>query len=110
VAQTCLAFVDRFGSNSTLASRALPLLTIFALTSVSKPVVAQSSGVNFASSGSYTAGSGAYALVAGDFNNDGKPDIVVVNNRSNGISVLVNKGGGCFSKAAAFPSGKIHMP
>ncbi len=98
---------DEIGGRLTRRKRALPslivsaltrlshpalylLLTVFAVTSASTPLVAQSSGVNFASSGSYTAGSGAFAIVAGDFNNDGKPDIVVVNNRSNAVSVLIS--------------------
>lgn len=114
---------DEIGGRLTRRKRALPslivsaltrlshpalylLLTVFAVTSASTPVVAQSSGVNFASSGSYTAGSGAFAIVAGDFNNDGKPDIVVVNNRSNAVSVLINKGGGAFQPGGSFSVGQ----
>ena len=45
---------------------------------------------SFAPQTTFAAGSGARALSVGDVNGDGKPDIVVVNEFSNSVSVLLN--------------------
>ena len=42
------------------------------------------------------------AVNSGDFNNDGIPDLVVANNRSNNVSVLLGNGLGSFSSATNF--------
>ncbi len=46
--------------------------------------------VTFASQQAFTTGSNAEAVVAGDFNGDGKTDLAIVNNESSTISVLLN--------------------
>ena len=50
----------------------------------------------------YTAGRNPCAVVIGDLNNDGKPDLSVVNSRSNSISVLLGNGDGTFLAAQNF--------
>ena len=44
----------------------------------------------------YAAGDGPIALVAGDFNGDGRQDLAVANSNSNNISVLLGDGAGSF--------------
>ncbi len=46
---------------------------------------------------------GPNALVAADFDNDGKPDLAVVDRTTNQVSVLLGKGDGTFSEAAKSP-------
>jgi hypothetical protein len=52
-------------------------------------------------------GSNPGAIVAGDFNGDGKPDLAVANFASNTISILLGNGNGTFTPApgSPFPSG-----
>ena len=43
-----------------------------------------------------TGGMGGVSLTAGDYNHDGKPDLAVVNNLSNNVSILLGNGDGTF--------------
>ena len=58
--------------------------------------------VGFGSARVFSAGANPTAIAVGDFNGDGKPDVVVANNsaiNSNGsFSVLLNKGDGTFTQ------------
>ncbi|HZR43545.1 MAG TPA: choice-of-anchor P family protein [Ktedonobacteraceae bacterium] len=47
-------------------------------------------------SATYSVGAGPFAVAVGDLNSDGKPDIVVTNQHSNSISILLNNGDGSF--------------
>jgi hypothetical protein len=52
---------------------------------------------------------GGVAVIAGDLNGDGLPDLIAVNQNSNDLSVLISKGNGTFAGAVtystpAFPS------
>jgi hypothetical protein len=49
-------------------------------------------------------GMGPVALDFGDFNNDGKRDLVIANASSNEVSVLLGKGDGTFQPGATIPS------
>ncbi|PYJ58989.1 MAG: hypothetical protein DME24_14380 [Verrucomicrobia bacterium] len=53
----------------------------------------------FRPSVNFDAGIHPYSVVAGDFNQDGKPDLAVANAGSANISVLLGKGDGAFQSA-----------
>lgn len=52
-----------------------------------------------------TAGEWAQSIAAGDFNKDGKLDIVVANRKTNTVSVLLGDGQGGFGAATTFATG-----
>ena len=54
---------------------------------------------------SYTTGKNPTAVAIGDFNGDGKLDIVVTDIRSNNVSVMLNGGAGTFGNPIQFSSG-----
>ena len=64
-----------------------------------------SAAVSFQAVQRYSVGTNPTAVVTADFNRDGKPDLAVVNNSSNNISVLLGKGDGTFSAANNFDAG-----
>ncbi|HEY2970617.1 MAG TPA: FG-GAP-like repeat-containing protein, partial [Casimicrobiaceae bacterium] len=51
---------------------------------------------------SYATGPSPYAVVIGDFNGDGKPDLAVVNGDNNTLSVLLGRGDGTFAPAVNY--------
>jgi hypothetical protein len=53
----------------------------------------------------YTTSTGAQAVVAADFNGDGKTDLAVANSDGN-VSVLINKGNGTFKPAVNYAAGQ----
>ena len=56
----------------------------------------------------YAVGSSPYAIAVGDFNGDGRPDLVVINSISNGtVSVLLGNGDGTFQSPQTYGAG-IH--
>jgi hypothetical protein len=59
----------------------------------------------FAMAPSYTVGTGPCSVAVGDLNGDGKLDLVVANNASNNISVLLGNGDGTFQAAVNYPTG-----
>jgi FG-GAP-like repeat/Dockerin type I domain len=70
---------------------------------------AQSNAPSFDGSRSYFAlgagQTGAAAVATGDFNRDGKKDIVVVTPETDGVSVFLNQGGGIFGKPVRYATG-----
>jgi len=59
----------------------------------------------FRSGGTVPVGNEPFALVAHDFNHDGKTDLAVANLASNNLSVLLGNGNGTFAPAVNYPAG-----
>src|ERR1700726_1172791 len=53
----------------------------------------------------YPVGAHPPGITVGDFNGDGKLDIVTTNSSDNSISLLLGKGNGAFQSAQVFPVG-----
>jgi uncharacterized repeat protein (TIGR01451 family) len=64
-----------------------------------------SRGIDFAPPKTYPVGASPSAIVVGDFNGDGKPDLAVGNSGSNNVSILLGNGDGTFQPAANFDAG-----
>ncbi len=57
---------------------------------------------NFSTATNFAVGDDPYAAAVGDFNLDGKPDIVTANGNSSDVSVLLGNGDGTFGTATTF--------
>ena len=55
----------------------------------------------------YAVGTGPIALVAGDFNGDGRTDLAVANDGSNDVSVLLGNGDGTFQAQVTYAVGSV---
>ena len=66
---------------------------------------ASSGAIDFAPAKTYPVGTSPSAVVVGDFNGDGKPDIAVANSGSNNVSILLGNGDGTFQPTANFDAG-----
>ena len=66
---------------------------------------AKSEAVEFAPPKTYPVGTSPSAVVVGDFNGDGKPDIAVANSGSNNVSILLGNGDGTLQAAVNFDAG-----
>lgn len=73
------------------------------LISLSYP--AKSGAVDFAPPKTYPVGMSPSAVVVGDFNGDGKPDLAVANSGSANVSILLGNGDGTFQPAKNFDVG-----
>lgn len=83
-------------------SRSIP--GIIATLALAHLLGATARAVNFAAAVSYTVGSGPHDVAAGDFSGDGITDLVVVNNLSNNVSILIGNGDGSFQAAVPYPA------
>ena len=63
------------------------------------------SPLSFLPAVNYHAGVGPESVAVGDFNGDGKPDLAVVNNNNNNVSVLLGNGDGTFQAAVDYGAG-----
>ena len=61
--------------------------------------------VSFNPAGTFGVCSAPYSVAVGDFNGDGKPDLVAANALSNNVSLLLNNGSGGFTSAGNFGVG-----
>jgi hypothetical protein len=66
--------------------------------------------VSFAAAANDVVGTGPTSVAAGDFNFDGKLDLVVANQFSSDVSVLLGNGDGTFGAAASFGAGSLSYP
>ena len=92
-----------------LSKTAIMLLPAFALAVLSLASFGQAAAtaptnVTF-SNQTYTTGPLPEGLVSGDFNNDGKPDLAVIDNQSNQVNILLGTGGGLFTPGSSTPTG-----
>ncbi|HEY1525060.1 MAG TPA: VCBS repeat-containing protein [Candidatus Angelobacter sp.] len=71
-------------------------LAVMSLTSFSQTTATAPTNVTF-SNQSYTTGPEPTGVVSGDFNNDGKPDLAVIDPDSNQVTLLLGTGGGLFT-------------
>jgi len=60
---------------------------------------------SFTFGGNFAAGSAPFSVAVADVNGDGKPDLVVANQFSDSVSVLLGKGDGTFQNAQNFAAG-----
>src|ERR1051325_9299458 len=58
----------------------------------------------------YSVGKSPGSVESADFNGDGRPDLVVANEQSNDVSILLNDGKGGFAPATGSPFLAGHMP
>jgi hypothetical protein len=80
------------------------VLAVMSLASFGQTTATAPTNVTF-SSQLYTTGPLPAGVVSGDFNNDGKPDLAVIDNQSNQVSILLGTGGGLFSLGSSTPTG-----
>jgi hypothetical protein len=73
--------------------------------SISQAPLAAIPPVNFTASNTYPAGNAPRAVAIGDFNGDGKDDLVVANTFSNNVSLFLGNGNGTFQPAQNIGSG-----
>jgi Bacterial Ig-like domain (group 3)/FG-GAP-like repeat len=62
----------------------------------------------FTEAGSFPTGSGSdspYSVAVGDFNGDGKLDLVTADDQNNKVSILLGNGDGTFQPHASYPTG-----
>jgi uncharacterized protein (TIGR03437 family) len=68
-------------------------------------VYLNNSGGTFQEPKSFSVGSGVFAMISGDFNGDGKVDLITGNTQTKDISVLLGNGDGTFQTAVSYPAG-----
>ena len=79
------------------------VLAVWLVAGMVRPASAQ---VSFAPAVNYPVGGVPHSVAVGDFNGDGKLDLVTANWESNNVSVLVGNGNGTFSAAMNFSVGQ----
>ena len=106
------------GGQATFSTRLLPagrrsLVATYAGDSTHAPsssvvtvqTVNASQASGFAAGSTFATGTGPWAIAAGDFNRDGKTDLVTANSSANTVSVLLGNGNGTFGAATDYAVG-----
>jgi len=83
----------------------LPFLLCFVLCQMFSPTASAQSYVF--GRADFTTGIGPQSAIVADFNRDGKPDVAVVNEGANTVSILLGKGDGTFSPKNDFATGSF---
>jgi hypothetical protein len=83
-----------------LTSRVLSLSAVLLVAGIFQQL---SAAVNFASAVNYPTGSSPTDVAVGDFNNDGKQDIVTAHPANNSISLFLGIGNGLFGSPTNIP-------
>src|SRR5258707_15594562 len=87
-------------------ARFVALIAVIVGLSVSPARQARAAGVAFTDGVNYRVGSYPYSVAVGDFNGDGKADLVTANDYYSGtVSVLRNNGNGTFASAVNYGVG-----
>jgi uncharacterized delta-60 repeat protein len=89
------------GALSTTGSTTVQIMTVNVAPVFSLP----SESISFADKVDYTTGLQPYSVTSADVDRDGKVDLVVVNQDSNTVSVLVNNGDGTFATKVDYATG-----
>jgi hypothetical protein len=80
------------------------VLASMPIASFAQPTAAAPTNITF-SNQTYTTGPSPAGVVSGDFNNDGKPDLAVIDDQSNQVNILLGTGGGLFTLGSSTPTG-----
>jgi FG-GAP-like repeat/Bacterial Ig domain len=80
------------------------MLAAMTLSSFSQTTVAAPTNITF-SKQTYTTGPSPAGLVSGDFNNDGNPDLAVIDDQANHVTILRGTGGGLFTLGSEIATG-----
>jgi hypothetical protein len=99
VGSVTLADFDGDG-NPDLATTSAPDNAVYILINNSKK-----NKIDFGTPTKYTMNGGPYYLTIGDFNRDGKPDIISANDGANNVGVMIGNGDGTFAGAAYYGVG-----
>jgi VCBS repeat protein/Big-like domain-containing protein len=80
------------------------MLAAMTLSSFSQTTVAAPTNITF-SQQTYTTGPSPVGVVSGDFNNDGNPDLAVIDDQANHVTILRGTGGGLFTLGSETATG-----
>src|SRR3989442_1125596 len=97
-----MAFAKSTMSFLTVVVTAVRLSSLF---DTAPAVAGEFPAPNFTAPRTFDAGANCFSVAVGDFNSDGKPDLVVANLDSHDVSVLLGNGDGTFRAAGNHGAG-----
>lgn len=81
------------------------VLSLTVVFTAGSALAAPSAAVNLGDDKTYGVGDKPYSIASADFDDDGVADLVVPNQLSNTVSVLLGRGGGAFETPVGYPTG-----